>query len=204
MDHHTPPAVPKHAVPLTILGQQQPRIPTAGKIRAGIKVLTKTAASNPSIKALYDDGLVNNATFEEIEQKIVAAFPDMKSPLVPKNVAWFTVRPNDFPNPAIAEQILNAYGEDRGDGVVRLYRFPVMFPADRWQAVMPHQLACWARNEKRYWSEYGPDIYVTAAAGRAHTIAGTINFTCLPLPIVARFRHQKKKKPLKIRGLVLV
>lgn len=160
MDHHTTPAVPTHTVPLTLLGQRQPRIPTAGKIRAGIKVLSKTAANNPTIKALYDDGVASHATFEEIEQKIIAAFPDVKNPLIPKNVAWFTVRPNDFPNPAIAEHILNTYAEDRGDGVARLYRFPVMFPADRWQTVMPHELVCWARNEKRYWSEYGADGHI--------------------------------------------
>jgi hypothetical protein len=34
-----------------------------------------------------------------------------------------------------------------------------MFPADHWQAIMPHELACWARSEKRYWSEYGPDAH---------------------------------------------
>lgn len=157
MDRPNPLAVPVQAVPVTLLGQRQPRIPTAGKIRAGIKVLTKAAASNPRVKAIYEDGLSSNATFEEIEKKIAEAFPNIEKPLIPKNVAWFTVRPNDFPNPAVADQILQAYGEDRGDGVLRLYRFPVMFPADRWQSVMPHELACWTRNEKRYWSEYGPD-----------------------------------------------
>src|SRR5206468_506881 len=101
--------------------------------------------------------LAQQATFEQIEQKIAERFPDMKTPLAPKNVAWFTVRPNDFPNPALAGQILDAYGEDRGDGEVRLYRFPVIFPADAWQSVMPHELACWARSEKRYWSEYASD-----------------------------------------------
>lgn len=157
MDQHKPPALSAPAIPITLLGQREPRIPTAGKIRAGIKVLTKKAASNPRVKALYDDGVVSNATFEEIERKIIEAFPGIENPLVPKNVAWFTVRPNDFPNPALADQILALYGEDRGDGIRRLYRFPVMFPADRWQAVMPHELACWSRNEKRYWSEYGCD-----------------------------------------------
>lgn len=157
MDQRNQPALSAPTVPITLLGQREPRIPTAGKIRAGIKVLTKKAASNPQVKALYDDGVVSNATFEEIERKIIEAFPGIEKPLVPKNVAWFTVRPNDFPNPALAGQILSLYGEDRGDGVKRLYRFPVMFPADRWQAVMPHELACWSRSEKRYWSEYGPD-----------------------------------------------
>lgn len=157
MDQRNRPALSATTVPITLLGQRESRIPTAGKIRAGIKVLTKMAASNPQVKALYDDGVVSNATFEEIERKIIEAFPGIEKPLVPKNVAWFTVRPNDFPNPALADQILGLYGEDRGDGVRRLYRFPVMFPADRWQAVMPHELACWSRSEKRYWSQYGPD-----------------------------------------------
>jgi len=157
MDHHKPPALQAPTAPITLLGQREPRIPTAGKIRAGIKVLTRKAASNPKVKALYDDGVVSNATFEEIERKIIEAFPGIEKPLIPKNVAWFTVRPNDFPNPALADQILTLYGEDRGDGIRRLYRFPVMFPADRWQSVMPHELACWSRNEKRYWSEYGSD-----------------------------------------------
>ena len=35
--------------------------------------------------------------------------------------------------------------------------FPVIFPADTWQLVMPHELAAWARNDKRYWSEYASD-----------------------------------------------
>jgi hypothetical protein len=157
MDHHKPLALQAPAAPITLLGQREPRIPTAGKIRAGIKVLTRKAASNPKVKALYDDGVISNATFEEIERKIIEAFPGIEKPLIPKNVAWFTVRPNDFPNPALADQILTLYGEDRGDGIRRLYRFPVMFPADRWQSVMPHELACWSRNEKRYWSEYGSD-----------------------------------------------
>lgn len=141
----------------TILGQGQVRIPTSGKIRAGIKVLTKKAAEHPTAKDIYDRGLVGNQSFEEIERAINLAVPDLKTPLVPKNVAWFTVRPNDFPNPEIAGQILDAFGEDRGDGVQRLYRFPVIFPADRWQVVMPHELVTWGANEKKFWSEYAPD-----------------------------------------------
>jgi hypothetical protein len=76
---------------------------------------------------------------------------------VPKNVAWFTVRPQDFPNPEMAIQILDKFGEDRGDGIKRLYRFPVVFPSDLWPEVMPHQLVAWGTNEKKYWSEYAPD-----------------------------------------------
>jgi hypothetical protein len=141
----------------TILGQRQIRIPVGGKIRAGIKVLTKKAAEHPAAKDIYERGIATNQSFDEIEQAISQSVPDLKTPLVPKNVAWFTVRPQDFPNPQIANQILDAFGEDRGDGVRRLYRFPVVFPSDLWPEVMPHQLVAWGANDKKYWSEYAPD-----------------------------------------------
>lgn len=141
----------------TVLGQRQARIPTGGKIRAGIKVLTKKAAENPKAREIYEQGVASGQSFEQIEKAIAEALPNIKTPLVPKNVPWFTVRAQDFPNPEIAHQILHAYGEDRGDGVKRLYRFPVVFPSDMWQVVMPHELAAWGLSEKRFWSQYSPD-----------------------------------------------
>jgi hypothetical protein len=144
------------AVPATVLGQGPARIPTGGKIRAGTKTLSRTAAENPQARAIYDQGVAAGQSFDQIEQALVTALPRIKTPLVPKNVPWFTVRGQDFSNPEIAQQILDAHGEDRGDGH-RLYRFPVVFPSDLWQVVMPHELAAWGANEKRYWSEYSPD-----------------------------------------------
>ncbi|MDO8777036.1 MAG: hypothetical protein Q7K57_51680, partial [Burkholderiaceae bacterium] len=141
----------------TVLGQGPARIPTGGKIRAGIKVLTAKAAAHPDACAIYERGMVAGDSFVQIEQALAAALPQLKTPLVPKNVSWFTVRGQDFANPEIARQILEAHGEDRGDGVKRLYRFPVVFPSDFWQAVMPHELAAWGAAEKHYWSEYSPD-----------------------------------------------
>ena len=141
----------------TLLGQGTVRIPAGGKIRAGIKVLTKKAAEHPKAKEIYAHGVTANHSFEDIERAITEAVPELKTPLIPKNVPWFTVRPDDFPNPEIAKEILTAYGEDRGDGAKRLYRFPVVFPADMWQAVMPHELIAWGANEKKFWSEYAPD-----------------------------------------------
>src|SRR5687768_15671851 len=137
----------------TVLGQRQARIPTGGKIRAGIKVLTKKAAENPKARELYEQGLASGQSFEQIERAIAEALPTLKMPLVPKNVPWFTVRAQDFSNPEIARQILEAHGEDRGDGVKRLYRFPAVFPSDMWQVVMPHELASWGLSEKRFWSQ---------------------------------------------------
>lgn len=141
----------------TLLGQGPVRIPAGGKIRAGIKVLTKKAAEHPKAKEIYERGVAANHSFEAIERAISEAVPELKTPLIPKNVPWFTVRPDDFPNPEIAREIMTAYGEDHGDGAKRLYRFPVVFPADMWQAVMPHELVAWGANEKKFWSEYAPD-----------------------------------------------
>jgi len=140
----------------TVLGQGAARISTGGKIRAGTKALTRKAADNPRARAIYEQGLAAGQTFDEIEQALAAALPQLKSPLVPKNVPWFTVRGQDFAIPEIAQQILDAHGADRGEGR-RLYRFPVVFPSDYWQVVMPHELAAWGASEKRFWSEYSPD-----------------------------------------------
>ena len=140
----------------TLLGQGTARIPTGGKIRAGIKVLTKKAAGEPKAKAIYEQGVAAGQSFEQIERAIAEALPDLKTPLVPRNVPWFTVRAQDFPNPEIARAILEAYGDDRGEGR-RLYRFPVVFPSDFWQTVMPHELAAWGVHEKHYWSQYSAD-----------------------------------------------
>jgi len=138
------------AVLATVLGQGPARIPTGGKIRAGTKTLSRTAAENPQARAIYEQGVAAGQSFDQIEQTLVAALPRIK------NVPWFTVRGQDFAHAEIAQQILGAYGEDRGDGH-RLYRFPVVFPSDLWQVVMPHELSAWGANEKRYWSEYSAD-----------------------------------------------
>jgi hypothetical protein len=141
----------------TLLGRTAARIPVAGRIRAGIKVLTRRAAENERARAIYERGVEQGKSFDSIEREIADAAPDLKNPLVPKNVPYFTVRGEDFPNPEIARQITDLFGEDRGDGVKRLYRFPVVFPADAWQSVMPHELVAWTANERRYWSEYAAD-----------------------------------------------
>ncbi|HEY8709034.1 MAG TPA: hypothetical protein VIM34_13675 [Burkholderiaceae bacterium] len=140
----------------TVLGHSPARIPIGGKIRAGIKVLTRAAAEQPLACEIYDQGVAAGQSFDQIERAIVQAVPKLKAPLVPRNVPWFTVRAQDFSNPELARQIVGAYGEDRGEGR-RVYRFPVVFPSDHWQTVMPHELAAWGVHEKRYWSEYSDD-----------------------------------------------
>lgn len=140
----------------TVLGASAQRIPIGGTIRAGIKVLTRKAAEDPNAQRIYDQGVAAGKGFERIEQEIQTAVPALTNPLVPKNVPYFTVRGGDFPNPEIAALIMRKYGEDRGEGL-QLYRFPVVFPADAWQSVMPHELVAWGSSGRRFWSEYSDD-----------------------------------------------
>jgi len=93
-----------HATP-TLLGRAAPRIPVAGRIRAGIKVLTRRAAENERARAIYERGASQGKSFDTIEREIADAVPDLKNPLTPKNVPYFTVRGEDFPNPEIARRV---------------------------------------------------------------------------------------------------
>jgi hypothetical protein len=144
------------AVP-TLLGRSAMRIPIGGRIRAGIKVLTRKAEEVAEARAIYGAGVAAGKAFDTIEREIAQRCPSLKNPLTPKNVPYFTVRGEDFLNPELARQIMDMYAEDRGEGGKRLYRFPVVFPADAWQNVMPHELVTWTASERRYWSEYSED-----------------------------------------------
>ena len=107
------PAVVLHGGPTalpTLLGNGTngtPRLATGGKIRAGIKVLTRRAAEVPRAQTIYEQGLNQGQSFDQIERALAEACPELKSPLVPRNVPWFTVRAQDFPNPELATQILD-------------------------------------------------------------------------------------------------
>jgi hypothetical protein len=143
---------------LSILGQRQATIPVGGKIRSGIKVLTKAAAANEVALNIYNKGVAAGATFGAIEKRIMEECKLERSPLTPKNVPYFTVRRADFAMPEVADLILDRYGEVRdGQDGVHLYRFPVIFPMDSWAAVMPHALRAYSRSGLMYWSEYGSD-----------------------------------------------
>ena len=71
----------------TVLGQGPVRIPTAGKIRAGIKVLTKKAAEHPKAKEIYERGVADNESFEVIERAISEAVPGTQDAADPEERA---------------------------------------------------------------------------------------------------------------------
>ena len=141
----------------SVLGNRRVGLQVGGTIRPGIKVLTNAAHQSSEARAIYDVGVANGETFDEIEKKIIAAVPKLTNPLRPVNVPYFTVREKDFAMPQVARQILERYGEDRGDGVVRLYRFPVVFAADSLLDVMPHKLEVYGAGSIKFWSEFSDD-----------------------------------------------
>ncbi|CAG9185716.1 recombination directionality factor [Cupriavidus pampae] len=141
----------------SLLEERPMRPPIIGKIRPGIKVLTKAARESPKAVALHDALLAQGKSFEQIGTEIQRA-TGIRTALVPKNVPWFTCRGSDFANAAVAEDIVQRYGEDRGDGHgFRLWRFPVIFAFDDWLSNMPNQLVAWTQSGRQYFSEYGSD-----------------------------------------------
>lgn len=141
----------------SLLDERPLRPPIIGTIRPGIKVLTRKARDNPEAVRIHDTLLAQGHSFEKIGAEIERK-THLRNALVPKNVPWFTCRGSDFTNPAIADDILQRYGEDRGDGNGhRLWRFPVVFAFDDWLQNMPNQLVAYATSGKQFFSEYGPD-----------------------------------------------
>src|SRR5215470_13560980 len=91
------------AVP-TLLGRGVMKIPIGGRIRAGIKVLTRKAEEVAEAQAIYSAGVATGKGFDTIEREIAQRCTNLKNPLTPKNVPYFTVRGEDFPNPELARQ----------------------------------------------------------------------------------------------------
>lgn len=142
----------------SILGESSIRVPISGKIRVGIMVLTADGKRLKEAEEIYAEGVRDGRSWDAIEGAIKRANPEFtKSPLTPKNAPYFTVFAHDFGMPEVADIIMEKHGEDRGDGVKRLYRIPLVFGLDLMEQVLPHQFAAWSRNERLFWSEYGAD-----------------------------------------------
>lgn len=143
------------ASPRSLIEERPLRPPIIGKIRPGIKVLTKKARENPQAVQIHDALLAQGLSFEDIGKEIERK-TGLSYALIPRNTPYFTCRGSDFTNPAIAEEILTRYGEDRGDGR-KLWRFPVVFAFDDWLRNIPNELAVFNGTGKVFWSQYGSD-----------------------------------------------
>lgn len=132
------------------------QIKHAGKIRPGIKVLTKAAQQNSKAVQLYQEGTAKRLKFSEIEKKIKDA-TGLSNPMFPRNTQYFSVAATDFGMPEIASMIVDRYGEVRdGDPEKRLYRFPVVFHSDDMNEVYPNQFKRHG-GDPNYESHYGLD-----------------------------------------------
>lgn len=142
-------------MPRSLVEERAIRPPIIGKIRPGIKVLTRANQSNAQAVALYNEMVAAGDSFETIGKTIESKLK-LRNALVPRNVAYFVCRRSDFSNPETADEILRLYGEDRGDGL-KLHRFPVMFAFDDWLRNVPNQMAAYNTTGRQYFSEYGHD-----------------------------------------------
>ena len=141
--------------PRSLVEERAIRPPTIGKIRPGIKVLTRKAQENQKAVDLYKTMVAAGDSYETIGKTIESQLK-LSNALIPRNVPYFVCRRSDFSNPATADEILKLYGEDRGDGL-RLYRFPVMFAFDDWLRNVPNEMAVYTTTSRLFFSQYGPD-----------------------------------------------
>jgi len=133
------------------------RLPVAGKLRPGIKVMTKAAAGNPSLVAIYHEGVEAGASFDDIAAAMAKIKGVPTYPLTPKNVPYFSARQGDFSTPGAAATMLDLYGEVRpGDPDRHIYTLPVVFPSDDVDLVFREQFEAWRASELHRWSEADP------------------------------------------------
>lgn len=132
------------------------QIRLGGKIRSGIKVLTKAALNNPKAISIYADGVAKRQKFTDIEKRIKDQ-TGISNPMYPRNTPYFNVAASDFGMPEIAQLIVDTYGEMRDDDDKKqLYRFPVVFHSDDLNEVYPNQFKRHG-HEPHYESHYGED-----------------------------------------------
>jgi hypothetical protein len=133
------------------------RLPVAGRIRPGIKVLTAAASKVPGLSEVYADGLKEGIGFDEIAVRLKKVKGCPAYPLTPKNAPYFSVRAGDFSSPDAAQAIMDRYGSVRqGDPSKRLYDFPVIFPSDNIDLIFREQFEAWKATELLRWSEIDP------------------------------------------------
>lgn len=139
------------------MAPQQRRMPVAGKIRPGIKVLTRKAEGIPGAVDTYRRGVAAGASFDDIERALKQLANCPPYPLTPRNAPYFRVVQSDFSTPNAAAEIIARYGEGRdGDAEPQLYSFPLVFPSDDIDLIFRENFEAWKASELVHWSEPDP------------------------------------------------
>lgn len=140
----------------SILGDAPLRVPIGGRIRAGLKRLTREAKANPEVVAIYERGLDAGASFDKIEEEIKKATKFTKTALVPENIGYFSIRRTAFVNPLLADMIIEKYGEVRPEhpNQKRVYALPVILASDNPIDVLPHRMTTFGEGGRQFWSDF--------------------------------------------------
>jgi|GEM_PF-3326507 len=109
------------------------RLPRAGVIRPGIKVLKKGCSDKD--KGIYNSMVAEGATWNEIDQ-VLGSDQQGRSKLIPTNVDYFTVKSEDCTNSDDTKRLHDLYADN--DGKIR--SLPVWFPVNEWYNIIPHGL----------------------------------------------------------------
>lgn len=143
----------------SIVGDVPLRVPIAGRIRPGFKRLTKDAQSHPEVVKVYEDCLNLGLGYDQIAKRIEVDAKYKKIALVPENTPYFTIRRGEFVNPAVADLIIEKYGEVRPlhPNEKRIYALPIVLATDNWLDTLPHTLTVFNASGRAYWAEYQPD-----------------------------------------------
>jgi len=143
------------ALPSVLMGKRELAPRVSGKIRPGIMVLTKNGQGNKKALEMYQSGVAEGRSFEDINDMICK---ECGTGLMrPINTPYFTVRGADFAMPEIAHLLMSRYGEVREDGVQRLYRFPIVFGSDELARIMDFRFQCFTASGLKYWSAESDD-----------------------------------------------
>ncbi|MBC3871431.1 recombination directionality factor [Undibacterium oligocarboniphilum] len=144
--------VSNRPVPRSIVDELQLTMQVVGRIRLGKKVLTKELAGNQRAVHIYDQGLKDGLSYDQIEQLLVKE-TSKKNPLKMENTQHFTFSQKDFHDPNALHELNRMYGEDRGNGRL-VYSIPIRFTSDDPLSVMPHRFAMYSTKGVIYFSEY--------------------------------------------------
>lgn len=142
-------------LPSVLMGKHELSPRVSGKIRPGIMVLTKNGQGNKKAVEMYQSGVAEGRSFEDINDTICK---ECGAGLMrPINTPYFTVRGADFAMPEIAHLLMDRYGEVREDGVQRLYRFPIVFGSDELARIMDFRFQCFTASGLKFWSAESED-----------------------------------------------
>jgi hypothetical protein len=123
------------------------RLPKAGVIRPGIKALKKSCSADD--QKIYYRMLEEGATWDEIDRAI-GKDNNGKSKLIPENVDYFTIRPEDCKNQNDAKRLHELYADPDG----RIRSLPVWFSVNEWHNLIPHGLRAFGKMQGiRYFSD---------------------------------------------------